>query len=352
MDPLSPTATVRELESKIVELDTYIGDEVFPDGEKQYGMTLEYIKGAGGLPVELAPSRFDARAPLRDRLGFEAFEKEMPMFRDAHKMTEEELRQYMIVSQNQGNSAMEAALKTELRKVYDDRLDLIRGARATNERMKMQILSTGKIGIEANNEQVDIDYNFDDDQFITVEDKDAWSNPDADVLTVIESVFDRAAERGTVIERAVMTTKTLTNLTKNKQLQELLKAAGAIRINRTAIKDFLEEEFNLAIELNDKKFKTRDTYEVQNYFPDDVVSFFPAGALGEMVYSYTTEELALLNGSSEYEVETVGTGLTLIANTEGHVPNKNVIASQICLPSFERAGEVFILNTEPIEVAP
>lgn len=350
MDLLSPKTTVRELEPKLQELPVYPGDALFPDGEKQFGLKLEYIKGANGLPVELAPSSFDSRAPLRDRVGFEAFEQEMPLFRDSHKMTEAELRQYMLAQNaSENNDGMQAALASALREVYDDRLDLIKGARATNERMKMQILSSGKIGIEANDEKIDIDYGFGDNQFITVEDTDAWSDPQADILTTIERVFDQATENGAEIEVAMMTSKTLAKLTANEQLRDILKSANVIRVNRRSVQDFLEEEFGITIILNDYKYRDRNDYTVKNFFPDDVVSFFPQGALGEMVYSYTTEELALANGSTEYEVETVNTGLTLISKTEGHVPNKDVIAAQICLPTFERANEVFILNVEPIE---
>lgn len=353
-DLLSPQVTVRELESKMEELPVYPGEALFPDGEKQYGLNLEFIKGAGGLPVELAPSEFDARAPIRDRVNIEGFSEKMPIFRDSHKLTEEELRNFKIAEQaaSTGNDGMKSALAAQLRKVYNDRLDLDRGAHATKERMRMQLLSTGKIGIAANDQVYDFDYGLKDNQLITATADEAFSNPDADVFALLDKAFDAAADNGAVVDTAMMTTKTLSKLTKNKGIIGVITKDNAMaRVSRNAVKELLEGEYGVNIILNDHKYRKRDDYSTATFFPDDVISFFPSGALGEMVFSYTTEELAL--GGKDVDLATMSSGMTIITDTEAHVPNQNVIGSMIALPTFEGAGDIVILNTEPAgEVAP
>lgn len=65
----------------------YLGATLFPP-KKQMGLNLAWIKGAGGLPVALMPSAFDAKATLRDRIGFEDIKTKMPFFREAMSIGE------------------------------------------------------------------------------------------------------------------------------------------------------------------------------------------------------------------------------------------------------------------------
>ena len=50
------------------DADPFLGAALFP-ARKQLGLELSWIKGASGLPISLAPSAFDAKAPVRNRIG-------------------------------------------------------------------------------------------------------------------------------------------------------------------------------------------------------------------------------------------------------------------------------------------
>ena len=66
----------------------YLGAGLFP-ARKKAGLDLTWLKGSKGLPVSLSPSPFDAKAPLRSRIGFEKLEAEMPFFREGFRLTEQ-----------------------------------------------------------------------------------------------------------------------------------------------------------------------------------------------------------------------------------------------------------------------
>lgn len=344
---LSPLGTLTELKPRLESEDmpTYLGDALFPDGNKQMSLKLSFIKGYGGLPVVLKPSRFDTKAPLRQRQNVEGFSEDMPLFREGFQLTEEQWREFYVIMQ----SNVEPSIKSALTRIFDDRLELIRGARAQNERMKMQLLSTGKITVHENNEFLDYDYQLPAENITTVDANNAWSNPDADILTQLETLQDTAVDAGKTITKAVCTPKTFRQLRKNKGLIKLFSDLK-MRATDEGIKQFMLDEYGIDFILYEKTFKEANEHKVLTFFPHDVVSFFGDGELGRMQYAYTSEEMLLqTNPLAKVEVEVYGTGLALTRMVDEHTPRHHLLASQICLPSFEGADGVYILNTEPEE---
>lgn len=65
----------------------YYGAGAFP-AQKKGGLDLKWIKGHKGLPVSLAPSAFDAKSTLRDRVGISVNKSEMAFFRESMLITE------------------------------------------------------------------------------------------------------------------------------------------------------------------------------------------------------------------------------------------------------------------------
>ena len=72
----------------------YFGETLFPSQQK-LGLSLDWLKGANGLPVVLKPSAFDSKAIPRARLGFEKLTAQMPFFKES-SYVDEELRQYAV----------------------------------------------------------------------------------------------------------------------------------------------------------------------------------------------------------------------------------------------------------------
>ena len=131
----------------------YPCEELFPDDKKR-GLQLSWIKGSRGLPVVLKTSAFDANAIPRPRIGFDKLVTEMPYFKESTYI-DEELRQELNMVIETGNQAY---IDSVLTHVFDDEMNLLRGARAARERMRMMALTTGAVSM-ANNGQ-SFSYNY------------------------------------------------------------------------------------------------------------------------------------------------------------------------------------------------
>lgn len=117
-----------------------LGAALFP-ADKQLGLDLSYLKGRAGLPVALKSSAFDAQAPVRDHIGVSAIQTEMPFYRERMIVKEKERQQINTLLQGGQTKMADAVIKF----VFDDMKTLVDGAEATTERMRMQLLSEGKI---------------------------------------------------------------------------------------------------------------------------------------------------------------------------------------------------------------
>ena len=98
--PLGKAFTARALAvawnnyQKSLGIAPYLGRSFFGT-EKKLGIDLRFIKGKKGIPVALKASNFDAKAPLRDAIGFKDIQNEMPFFREGYVVTEKDEQEYM-----------------------------------------------------------------------------------------------------------------------------------------------------------------------------------------------------------------------------------------------------------------
>lgn len=318
-----------------------LGDALFPS-EKVPGLKLSAIKDSKGIAMALKPSQFDTKAPIRDRMNIEVFEDEMPLFREGMILGERE-RQNLFEAFNRTPEAY----RTILARIYDDRLTLLAGADIQAERMRMQVLSTGKIGITANGEYLDYDFDVPADHFETLTGTDVWTDPNADII----ALYNRAKKTvrlktGRLIERAYMNSNTFEKLLKNNQVKEMLKIASPLGsfILEDDVRSYLERATKVSIVIYDKVFMTEDG-KTEQLYPDGVVTFAVSGPLGRTNYGTTPEEFDLLNSpQSGADVAIVNTGVAITTYKQIHPVNSKTIVSQIVLPSFEQANNIYIAN--------
>ena len=119
----------------------YLGAGLFPP-RKKAGLDLTWLKGSGGLPVSLAPSPFDAHAPLRNPIGFDQLEAEMPFFREGFRLTERD-RQELLRAANASDPYAQAMMEH----IFDGVYDLIAAANVVPERMICQLLFPADGGV-------------------------------------------------------------------------------------------------------------------------------------------------------------------------------------------------------------
>ncbi len=321
---------------------TYLGAALFPN-KKQLGLNLSYIKGRGGAAVVLKAASFDAAAPVRDRIGITKLETEMPFFRE--RMNVKEVERQQINTFLAGGLTQQA--EAIVRLVYDDQKTLVDGANATAERMRMQLISEGKISLAAEGVAHDYDYELDQKQFDELTGTDTWdqatSTPVQDILEWIKAAQKFSKTRP---GRMVLNSTTFGYLAAHDSIKKDLNPLGAANIILTDedVKAYLERKLKLKIAIYDEIF-TDEEGVTKTFYPDDKITLLPASTLGNTVYGTTPEESDLMTGT-DADVQVVNTGVAVTTNKIVHPVNVETIVSEIVLPSFEQADKIFIAKVK------
>jgi hypothetical protein len=326
----------------------YLGATLFPP-QKQLGLDLSWIKGSNGLPAALMPAAFDTKASIRNRIGFGKMETEMPFFRESMLIKEKERQEL--------NKALMAAnaqyIWPVIRKIYDDAGNLVAGAEVDNERMRMQLLSSGKIAISANGLSYDYDYHMLEAHKEILLTTAKWSDtansdPIADIIRWQRTISDYTGVKPT---KAICTSKTWNYLLANQKIRlgvNVMNANGAnIPINDVQLKQYLSIMCGgLQVAVYDKRYavigKDGKLTGSNLYFPDDVFTLVPDGILGSTWYGTTPEESDLMSGGTDAKVEIVDTGVAITTVKHVNPVNVETIVSMIAMPSFETIDQIFI----------
>ncbi|SFF23035.1 Phage major capsid protein E [Paenibacillus algorifonticola] len=320
----------------------YLGATLFP-AKKKLGLDLAWIKGARGLPVSLQPSAFDAKATLRDRIGFDKVETEMPFFREAMRLGEKD-RQELLKLQENSNDAYIMPLVSQ---IYNDIATLVSGADVIPERQIMQLLSSGEIRITsaATRQDQRYDYRFNPDHKETITDvSEQWSSPTANIAGHITGYQDKIEEdTGVRPKRGLCTRKTWGYIMRNQGFLKDMNPVGwqNVIVTDAMMRQYLLDKFGLTIVVYNKKYALLDG-STHQFYPDDYFTLFPEGNLGTTWYGTTPEEADLMSGSTAAEVQIVNTGVAITTIVEPHPVNVNTIVSEIVLPSFETMDTIFI----------
>lgn len=320
------------------ETDALLGDELFPSQQK-LGLNLDWIKGASGLPVVLKPSAYDVAALKRDRIGFEQVNTKMPFFKES-MLIDEELRQQLNMVLETGNDAYIDAV---INRIFDDDMNLLRGARAQRERMRMSLLTTGQITISANGQDYDYDYGLESYQQIDLTSgTSTWDNPNTDVISQIRDWQDAVdTQTGSRPTRAVCSQKTMGYLYNNNVIRNAIWGNNSTApVSREKVRAYILSELGLTIAVYTKKY-VNEAGNTVSYIPDDLFVLFPSGNLGTGWFGTTPEQSDLMSGS-DANVTITDTGVAVTTSKKIDPVNVDTKVSMIYLPSFERIPEILI----------
>lgn len=324
----------------IGQTETYMTQELFPNA-KQLGLNLKWIKGARGRSIVLKASAFDAQAIPRPRIGFTQMLEEMPFFKESSYISEELRQQFNMILMSNNQAYIDSAAA----RVFDDEMRLIRAAAQRREQIRAMLISTGTIAFKSNGQDFTFDYGIKPEHKITVE--TAWEDTDADILEDIRQGKETIqSDTGDVIARAICDGLTWKNLRNNESIRKSIFAfnagTGGILSDRI-LKTFILDELGIDVLVNDLKYTEEDGTSVR-YVPENTFAMFPAGQLGNTWFGTTPAESDLMSMSSA-NVAVVDTGVAIMTEKITDPVQVNTIVSQICLPSFERAESLYILNT-------
>lgn len=326
-------------ESQAQNRKPYLGEELFPSQQK-LGLSIKWIKGSQGLPVVLKPSAYDVAAKKRDRIGFDKLNMDMPFFKESTYI-DEELRQELNKVLETGNQAY---IDSIMNQVFNDTTNLLDGAAAQRERMRMMALTTGAISMKANGQNYDYDYGIPANHKIEV--KKSWDDPSATIIDDIRDLQDLIEdETGVRPERAVCSRKTFGYIRRNNEIRQAILGSDATApVSDTKILDYIMDELKLDIVVYNKKAKDEKGKEFK-YVADDVFAIFPQGKLGTGWFGTTPEQSDLMAGSAA-NVSITDVGVAVTTSKKIDPVNVETKVSMIYLPSFETANQVGIIDVK------
>lgn len=320
----------------------YLGQTLWPR-QKKLGMDLSWIKGSNGLPVVLKPSAFDTKATLRDRIGVKRIETEMPFFRESMLIKEKDRQE---LNKLMGN-ANESYLQLILKNIYDDQITLLYGAEAQEERMRMQILTTGMLSIVANGVAYDYDYHMPDGNKMKVQ--TVWSDHEkAKPLSDIKAAQMQIENTtGTKPTRAVCDLTTWSHLLDNLAIRLDMNPLGGANVilTDTMLEQYLLAKIGIKVQVYSKKY-IDEAGATKAYIPEGVFVLIPEGNLGYTWFGTTPEESDLMSGAPDVQVSIVNTGVAITSDKHVNPVNCETIVSMLCMPSFEAINKVAILDTQ------
>lgn len=304
-----------------------MGETLFP-ARKIQGLEFDYLQGGSSLPVAAKVHAFDTEAEIGSREATKGA-AELALVKRKMQLKEKDI----IALTNPRNSAEQQYL---MQRVYNDLDNLVLSVRARHERMRMELLATGKVTLDESNDKAVVDYKVPDDHKATSN----WASDDVNPLDDILNWTDKMDSAPT---RALTSTKLLRLLMRNKNVLASIYGRDTGKVLTLAELDQYMEANNLpVIRTYDAKYRTQDgqKYTKHRYWNEDAFAMFDDQLLGETVYGPTAEEIKL-TANPEFETGLVGNIFTTVYETSGDPVATFEKAVATALPSFAAADDVF-----------
>lgn len=313
----------------------FYGEALFKT-KKQLGIEINQLSGKQPKVRVLNLSAFDAKVIPLSREAFSKISTEMPFFKNSYNINEKQRQQLNVVlSSNNENYA-----KPLIDEVFNDGKNLLADANVTREMMRMMLLTSGNIAFANNGQAVSLDYELDHKETAN------WATATtADPVGDIEALLDSIeADSGVRPTRIMMNSVTLGKLAKIDAIRlAILKENNGVFVSKAQIKAYLEGELEATIVVYNKGYHQEDGTFVK-FVPDDVISVFPEGYLGDDIFGTTPEESDLMNGGTDAKVEIVDTGVAITTTKLTDPVNVDTKVSMVYLPTLYVADEIGVLT--------
>ena len=316
-----------------------LGETLFPY-KREIGIKLDWIKGSFNQPVALRLSAYDAKAIRRDRQGISEYTTKMPFFKESMYI-DEEMRQQLntVIDANKPE-----IINAILTKIFDDQINLIKAAYVSLERMRMEVLTSGTIVLSSNGQSYSYDFGIPLDQKSEV--ATSWSDPKADIIADINNIVETMKSKGVIITKAVCNNSVIKYFAKNENIRNSIYvlAGGSISsVSSAKALEYVKQETGISFYSYDNVWVDENKV-AHKYIADDTVAFLPDGALGATHMGVTPEESDLQTLGTA-KVSMIGNGIAVTTYGTEDPVNVEMKVSMVGMPSFERANEVYILDT-------
>ena len=259
----------------------YVGQRIFPDIKTDnLEAELYNMSRVNQLPTLAMVHAFDAEAAIGNRPALDKYNFEKLLIKE--KINQGERTQILL---NKG------VVKTELvRYIYDDMNLMGNNVIAKAEKLKIDVLTTGKIVLNENNVSMTIDYGVPAGNKKSYD----WGSPDHDILGDIQEMVDTA---DTTIAKAVTSRMVVRYMQKNKGIQAAINSALGVGtfIGEAQLNELMQRMFGFSIEIDEDRYAVATissgavTRTAAKFFPDGKFVLVPEIGVG--LWGPTPEEL-------------------------------------------------------------
>ncbi|MBN3421752.1 major capsid protein [Clostridium botulinum] len=263
-----------------------LGESLFPERKIQ-DIEFDMILGAGGLPVSASVHAFDTKTQMASREAIEKGVASLALIKRQIKIAEKE-----IIKIN--NPRTDAELTFVLSQLYNDSEKMVQAVKVRVEAMRMEVLSTGKLKIEENGVKVTLDYG------IPAANKKSfnWSDPaTSKPLDDLTSLADAVEDTSVRPTRALTSRKLARAICNSHSVRAAIHGVNSDKIVSLAqLNELLEQSDLPQIVTYEGKYKVEKAkgFDTKRYFPDNIITMFGDGPLGETIYGLTAEEVKLI----------------------------------------------------------
>lgn len=275
-----------------------LGESLFPERKIQ-DIEFDMILGAGGLPVSASVHAFDTKTQMASREAIEKGVASLALIKRQIKIAEKEIIKVQ-------NPRTDAELTFVLSQLYKDSEKMVEGVKVRVEAMRMEATSTGKIKIEENGVKVTLDYGVPTANKKSFNWSDASTSKPLDDLTTLADAVEDTSSRPT---RAITSRKIARAICNSNSVRAAIHGVNSDKIVTLAQLNELLEQSNLPqIVTYEAKYKVEGAkgFTTKRYFPENVISMFGDGPLGETIYGLTAEEVKLIGDGKMDVAEMVG----------------------------------------------
>lgn len=319
-----------------------VDKELFPS-VKQLGTDLEFAKGAKKKAVALRMSTFDVAAKSRAlSAALNVDKKEIPFFKESLPLKESDRRDLI----NAANSNNENLVKALSGQVFENYANLIEGANIVAKRMRCELIQKGEINITTDDGDIVVDYGVPSGHK-TADAAPEWNVASTDIVGDIRKYQKAITDDGyTKPDTLLMTEKTFADtIMVNTAITAHLKSGANVKniiLNEQDYINFLKDRMGLSVVfLENSTFIPAEGKEAQRYYLDGYVTLMSGTTLGRTVYGTTPEEWDKIYGSSKLDTEIHDLGIAITTMVKEDPVTIDTKVSQLVIPSFERADEVY-----------
>lgn len=310
-----------------------VGNLLFPN-VKTDELKIEYIIGGNKQPVTAQVYAPDTNTKLSGRTGFAKNILDMLLVKDSKYISED----LIVKLQNPRTTAEEQAV---LDKIFND-IDLtIESVYKRINMMRFEILQTGKLTLNENGVQGEIDYHMPKDHTETLKTNEKWSEATANPLDNLDKWVDKIVEdTGVTPSRALMDKATMRLLLNSESIRKGIYGVNvSIVPTLQNLNDFLAQHDLPKIAVYNEKYRLADGALLPLVKANTVI-LMPETKLGETYFGLTAEEIELPQ-VSDVEVKNQDFITSVIYRRIDPVARITKSVAR-AIPSFEACNQVFV----------